>query len=524
MKTIKKIFNMMLAVAMLVLQIVPTTLVSAAEKNGTITIENAVVGETYSAYKILTLDSYVPGTETTEGQYIYRVAAGWAGFIAEGEEGAKYLKLNGNTGETTATEDLYVTWIAAEDDTTKQAFTQAALAYIEKVNNDENENNNITAEASKTATATEEGAKTTTVKFENLELGYYVIDSSLGSLCILTTTKPTATVKEKNTVPTVDKEVQEDSKGEFDKRNENDATIGDTVKFRSTITVGTGTENYVFYDKMSAGLTLDATSIKVYVDGVEVKAQVTIDETTTKNFEINTTATNEYTFKITFENTFIASIASGESIVVEYNAVLNTNAVVGSVGNPNEAWLTYGNAQETEHDETKTYTYDFELVKTTSDGVTLLNGAKFKLYTTKTGTQTETGVSTYIPVVYVETDSNGVKYYRVAVGSDEIANATEIEAGKAVIMGLDADKYYLEETVAPTGYNKLSERVQLSITSEAGDSTFTRVTTTVKNYTGAELPETGGIGTVLFITIGSLLVLGFGVLLVTKLRMSKIEA
>ena len=240
---------------------------------------------------------------------------------------------------------------------------------------------------------------------------------------------------------------------------------------------------------MSAGLTLDTTSIKVYVDGVEVKAQVTIDETTTKNFEINTTATSEYTFKIRFENTFIASIASGESIIVEYNAVLNTNATVGSVGNPNEAWLTYGNAQETEHDETKTYTYDFELVKTTSDGVTLLNGAKFELYTAKTE-------GTKIAVIYVETDSNGVKYYRVAVGADEIANATEIEAGKAVIMGLDADTYYLEETVAPTGYNKLSERVQLSITSEAEDSTFTRGTTTVKNYTGAELPETGGIGTV----------------------------
>lgn len=488
----KKIFNTLLVVAMLLVQIIPTTLVRADDTKPAITINKAIVDESYSIYKILTLESYDADNNT----YIYRVAAEWEKFITDGE-GKNYLQLNGNLNETTATQDLYVTWKAADTDTVKQAFTKAALEYAKT--------NSIAPTATKKADAT-------TIVFDkktdgtDLDLGYYVIDSTLGSLCILTTTKPTATVEEKNTIPSIKKEVQENRTKLWG--TENDANIGETVEFKSTITVGTGTEKYVFYDKMDKGLTLTESSIEVYVN--ETKVDETNNYTTTIG-----TATDSYTFKIEFTDTYIASLEKDATIVITYEAVLNKDAIIEGVGNLNEAWLTYGNKQTTEHQKTYTYSYAFDLIKKNADATLELTGAKFRLYTDKTG-------GTEIPVVeYTEECATGVKCYRRAVNGE---TGVEIEAGKVYIKGLDAEKYYLEETAAPTGYNKLSERVEVEITTATGENTYERTSITVRNSNGTLLPSTGGIGTVLFLTIGSLLVLGFGVLLVTKLRMSKIVA
>lgn len=487
----KKIFNTLLVVMMLLVQIIPTTLVRADDTKPAITINKAIVGESYSIYKVLTLESY----NATNNTYIYRVAAGWEDFITEGE-GKNYLQLNGNLDETTDTEDLYVTWKAEDTDTVKQAFTKAALAYAKT--------KSIAPTASKEADAT-------TIVFDkktdgtDLDLGYYVIDSTLGSLCILTTTKPTATVDEKNTIPSIKKEVQENTTKLWG--TENDVNIGETVEFKSTITVGTGTEKYVFYDKMDNGLTLTENSIEVYVDDTLVDA--------TGNYTIDTTATDSYTFKIEFTDTYIDSLEKDATIEIAYEAVLNEDAIIEGEGNTNEAWLTYGNKQTTEHKKTYTYTYAFDLIKKNADETLELTGAKFKLYTNKTG-------GTEIPVVeYTEECATGVKCYRRAVSGE---TGVEIEAGKVYIKGLDAAKYYLEETVAPIGYNKLSERVEVEISTATDENTYERTSITVRNSNGTLLPSTGGIGTVLFLTIGSLLVLGFGVLLVTKLRMSKMVA
>ena len=79
----------------------------------------------------------------------------------------------------------------------------------------------------------------------------------------------------------------------------------------------------------------------------------------------------------------------------------------------------------------------------------------------------------------------------------------------------------LEEIEAPVGYNKLTSRVEIIISKINNDKTFRRFITNVENYTGSQLPETGGIGTTLFLTLGSILVIGFGLLLVTKLRVYK---
>ena len=134
--------------------------------------------------------------------------------------------------------------------------------------------------------------------------------------------------------------------------------------------------------------------------------------------------------------------------------------------------------------------------------------------------------------------SDGV--YRIASAEEKAADnfvSAILEAGKFMIQGLDADTYYLEETKAPEGYNKLSSRIKVEVGTSMNDTTINAVVNgtndqivtyenddvKIKNFTGSLLPSTGGMGTVMFITVGSIMVLGFGVLLVTKLRISKME-
>ena len=138
-----------------------------------------------------------------------------------------------------------------------------------------------------------------------------------------------------------------------------------------------------------------------------------------------------------------------------------------------------------------------------------LTGAKFKLYDAATD-------GNEIPVVKV---SDGV--YRVAVAGE---TGVEIEAGAAQIFGLDEKTYYLEETVAPAGYNILTERVAVAIVADTVNADgILNSKINVINNAGALLPSTGGMGTTLFYVIGGLLVVCAAVLLVTRKRMRRAE-
>ena len=161
----------------------------------------------------------------------------------------------------------------------------------------------------------------------------------------------------------------------------------------------------------------------------------------------------------------------------------------------------------------------FDIIKTDSS-MKVLNGAKFELYDAQTA-------GNKIDLVKV---SDGV--YRVATATEKNAEgftSAVIEAGKATVKGLDANTtYWLEETEAPAGYNKLAGRVEVKIensnltTNMTGDTWATdNGGVQITNKTGTELPSTGGMGTTLFYTLGSILVLGAGILLVTKKRMSE---
>ena len=496
----KKILKMMFVLAFLLVQIVPTTLVNADSgtnnNTGTITINNVEEGRVYTIYEILKLESY----DTDKNAYAYKATTEWSEFV--NSKGIKDVYL-------TIDSQGYVTWKANTDDSTKAAFAKLALEYA-KTNTDK----------IKTKTSITVGKGETSIEFTNLNLGYYLVDSSLGTVCGLTTTKPSATIEEKNTVPTVDKEVKEDS-GDYG--DSNTAQIGQEVEFKTTITIGKGAINYTLHDKMSAGLTFKEGSIKV--EKTNSTGTTTVDSS---NYTIVTTGFNDgCTFEIRFDNDFIKTLTASDTLVVTYKAILNDKAVVEGEGNPNETYVKYGDTGnlETEHDSTKTYTYDFQIVKTNSEHK-YLEGAEFDLYTTESG-------GNKIPLIALD-DENGYKVYRVATTEEASVSgfvSAKIQAGKVIIKGLDLDKYYLEETKAPDGYNKLAGRVSFTVMGNGNDnvSVVEGIYQTpnhglvVVNNTGDELPSTGGIGTMLFVLIGSMMVLGCGVLLVTKLRMTKMS-
>lgn len=458
MKSIKKLICMLF---MLVLSIVN---VSAAEL-GTITINKAIVNEEYKIYKVLDLETY----DKVNNHYIYRAASGWETFL---DGATDYLEAKSENG------DKYYVWKDGVDKSKAKEFAEKAYKYAK--------DNNITP--TKTTKAT-----STSVVFDNLKLGYYLVNSSVGALLHLTTTNPTATVNEKNTLnPNVDKNVLENSTGTYGK--ENDDMIGSTISYKTTITTGAGYGNYVLYDVMDKGLTFNANSVEVKI-GDEV-----VD---VNNYEVKTNVT-DYTFVIEFNNEFILKQPKNTNIDVYYTATLNKDATVEGKGNVNETYLEYGNTTRTDSSKTTTYTYAFNLVKTNKDGVEL-TGAEFQLFDND---------DKEIKVVLKGEESNT---YRIAIGDEEGVN---IKVGHATIEGLDKDSYKLKEVVSPEGYNKLTSPVVFTVNGKTS-TTIERPEVNVINYTGSELPETGGIGTKMFITSGLSLVLICGLVLVTKLRLYK---
>lgn len=472
MKRTKRIASVLLALVM-ALSLITTAF--AAGETGSITIDNAVVGQTYTIYQILDLESY----NKDSGAYAYKATAAWRDFINSAAIKDVYVKVDAQG---------YVTWDKKADVAT---FAKLAQEYAAK--------NSIGNQGTKKANST-------TVEFTDLDLGYYLVDSTLGTICSLDTTNPSVTIKEKNAAPTVDKQVQENSDGTWG--DTNDANIGDTVNFKTTINVVDGQpKNYVLHDKMSNGLTFDAGSVEVKIG----------DRTLTPGSDYTLIANPKdgCTFEIEFKENVLKP---NDVVIVTYSATLNEKAVIYPEPNTNETKLVYGEGSETTWDETKTFTYQFDLVKTKTDN-TVLNGAEFKLYDAKTeGNE-----------IALIDEGNGV--YRVATAAEKAAEgfvSATIKAGKVTIKGLDSGTYYLEETKAPAGYNVLAERVEVKIdhanlTATVEGDTYVSGGVQVINQTGAELPSTGGIGTTIFYVVGGLLVVAAGVLLVTRKRMSKSE-
>ena len=496
-KILKKLLVFVFAVASLLPMLnakadeIPTN--GKNDNSGKITITNAVKDQEYKVYQILTLESY----DTVKEAYTYKVnpESPWYEFLTNGE-GKNYVKVETGTN--------IVTWKSGAD---KVAFAEKAIDY---------------AKTNSVAHTQKKTASTETLEFTELNLGYYLVDSTLGALCNLTTTKPVIEIVEKNGIPTVDKEVKEDSTSTFGSTNNDE--IGKTIYFQTTINAKNGAEKYVLYDKMDEGLSLNEQSISIVLKRKDQNDKTLVLGT---DYTVSTT-TEGYTFVVDFKEAFEKTLINDDKVVVSYNAILNEKAVVGETGNKNETHLKYGDNNESNYDETRTYTFSFNLIKVNNKSEQL-TGAEFNLYDAKTNGN----------MIALVKDGD---IYRVATEAEKAKEgfkSATIVAGSVTIKGLDDDaSYYLEETVAPNGYNKLTSRVEVRLNSEISNETnestvtltgadvttvkYTTDTVSIINITGDILPSTGGMGTVLFVTIGSILVLGFGVLLVTKLRMSKV--
>ena len=490
MKHVKKLASVLLA---LVMALALTATAFAEGETGSITINDAVVGQTYTIYQILDLESY----NASANAYAYKATTAWNTFINRDDIKGTYVEVDAQG---------YVTW---KGDADAAAFAKLAQKYAK--------DNSITNQGSVTATST-------TVSFTGLDLGYYLVDTTLGTLCSLNTTNPDVVMEEKNEVPTNVKTVEEDSTGNYGQKN--DADIGQTVNFKSTITAQPGAENYVFHDTMSAGLTLNKASIKV--NGVAV-TDGQGNDVAGDNYTVSYPSgdgSDGCTFEIAFAQSYLDTITAATTITITYSATLNENAVIAGEGNPNTSTLSYGNSGDESHtpsgttppSETVTYTWDVDVFKYTKDGETekALADAKFTLSKNADGSN---------PIALV---SKGNNVYRVAKTgeTDTVTEITTDATGKFTIKGLDADTYYLTETAAPAGYNKLAGPVTIVI----GENGVVNGTTEapqgvdevkVLNQSGAELPSTGGIGTTIFYVLGGVLVVGAAVLLVTKKRMER---
>jgi len=461
----------------------------AAEETGSITINGVNTGTTYEIYRLLDLESY----DVDAGAYSYKANAAWAAFF-QTEEAKKYMATDA---------DGYVTWVAADDDDTKATFAKDALSYakangIAPVKSSENDGDFVITG--------------TSGKFENLELGYYLVDSTVGALCGLTTTNPNASINAKNGIPTIDKQVKEDSTEQWTVSNT--ADIGQTVEYRVTINVHAGAQNYILHDKLPAGVTfLQVSKIEHTIPSVETHVM----ETSKYEVKTGTDVTIDgCSFEVHFTKELCDSLETNDKIVVYYEAMLNRNAVINGEGNTNTAWLSFGEGHTSNEDSVTTYTFGVDIIKTDSSNK-LIDGAQFRIYNAA-----ENGAE--VAVVLMD---DGVTYRRAR--ADEPGVDIVVKNGQVRVVGFDNGTYYLEETVAPDGYNKLSARQKFIVSDGNLDAVFndgvysTGSGVHVVNKTGTMLPETGGMGTVLFITFGSIVVLGAGVLLVTKKRMSMIK-
>lgn len=316
-------------------------------------------------------------------------------------------------------------------------------------------------------------------------------------------------------------------------------SVGDTVTYTITFQAanynGKG-ENAQLIRTYTVSDTLPKWLENVTIQSVQYSEKANEDGTytytnmPTSDYNATDFATNK-TITFSWLNDGVPKYDNGTLVTITYTAKVGVGAedqtiTYGTDGNVNTAtlaWTDVTNGNGSLESKATIYTYEFDLVKTgpsakdadnNDTGVyTLLSGAKFKLFTDEACTK---GITL---------DTNNV-----VSNASENAEATEFEVtdGKITVKGLKDGTYYLQETVAPAGYNKMAGTKELTITDNnltatgLSGQTYTSTTETngggvhIINNSGTELPSTGGIGTTIFYVIGGILVIGAGVLLVPR--------
>lgn len=495
-KAMKKLMAALLAVAMVCAMAIPAfaaggTTHNSSSADGQITINNAVNGQTYKIYRILDLQY-----NGTANSFRYVKNTKWGTFV---DTQTAYLTVDPTTG--------VVTWTntdTADNGTAIKELAKAAGKYVKD----------------NTTSLADDGSKVAasgTVTFDRLPLGWYLVVSDLtnDAICSIDTTAKEVTIKEKNGVPTVTKEVEYAS-GSWGQGN--DGNVGDTVNFQTTINVTDGDPtNYVLHDQMSKGLTFKENSIAVKVN-----------DTLITNYTVEYTNTDKCTFEISFPN---GTLHTNDTVVVTYSATINNDAVVGTTGNENETWLKYGDNGETTHGKTKTYTWSFNIFKYFTDSnndMQYLADVEFVLYRKNADDKAE----------YAKFDSNN-KLTGWTEAENEATKLKTNATSTVAVEGLDAGTYFLKEITTPGGFNGLTSDVEVKITSSCNiltgatyaveykmvneegftDTDEQEKVVPIENNRGTTLPGTGGIGTTIFYVVGGGLMVAAAILLITKKRM-----
>ena len=516
MKKMKKVMALLLSLVMVLAMSIATFATegsTGSSTSTTITIQGGADGSVYSAYKLMDVSVDAAGknfTYTVNSKYSMALQVA----TKKGTDAAVIKYLNDNKDNEAAIRDF-------ADFVYKYLTTAGMGAEAESSNN-----------------------------VFTVDKGYYLIaEKTPGnkqdtySLVMLNTLgNDSITINTKESTPTLEKKIKEknDSTGkETDWQDGADYDLGDVIPFKLTGTVSSRIANYTtyyyaFHDKMSAGLTFNDTSVEVTIDGTKIDKS---------KYSVKTEGlTDGCTFEVVFDDLKKAGVAlTGNSkVVVEYKATLNEKAVLGSVGNPNDAKLEYNNNPyyegngkpenpgETPWDGVIVFTYKLVANKVDQNGASV-NGAGFTLYK------------------YNEE----IKDYK-KVG-EEIKGTDDKPVTTFEFSYLDAGKYKLVESTIPAGYSAAPDLVfevratytadmgatgakptltALEIIDENGntisgeDKVFTTnlekgsAETDVVNKSGSTLPTTGGMGTTIFYVVGSILVLGAAILLITKKRMS----
>lgn len=338
------------------------------------------------------------------------------------------------------------------------------------------------------------------------------------------------TVNSKSNVPTVEKKVKDtnDTDGTTtDWQDSADYDLGDSVPFQINGTVATDYANYKTYyfeiqDQQSAGLTFDASSVKVYKNSVSDENLISSD-----SYTLDTTGTDGNTFSVVFSDlkTAVPGLNGGDKIIVTYNSTLNDQSVMGTTGNPNKARLVFSNDSHgtghgtTPWDTVIVFTYKAEVNKVNGNNQPL-TGADFKLEKLVNGTWTE--------VTSKSMDDTGTTF---------------------TFSRIDDGRYRITETKTPDGYNSI-ESIYFQVTAEHDtDSANPQLTnlafaqtdengnvvatasqnftvtlteseakgaTAVVNKSGLTLPNTGDMGTTALYVAGGLAVAGAALVLVSR--------
>ena len=493
MKKMKKIFA--LAIALVMVLGMSTSVFAASD--GSITIQNTVKDKEYNIYKVF--DATYSGTNVA-----YTYDGSNATFLAA-------LQAENSPFTTTAnTAGSYNVVI-------KESATDAAILEFIK-----GQAANV---GSAVKTLTGDG-KTQTAK--GLGYGYYYITTTTGTNVTIDSALKDVTVIDKNEViPPPDKT---ESTGTYTDVSAATAKVGDTVNYKVTGTITryvgkTLVTNLYFSDTMTSGLTPGAvTDIVVKVKGPNAEAQTTLTSGTDY-----TAAVSGQTITITLPTATVADgvptfkFETGTTYEITYKAIVNANSIVPGKDS-NTVTLYYNNNQKVGEDSTTIENYQITLTKQDATSKAKLAEAEFKLYDAQTGGNEVSVVLVPFATAYPDAETADADYgtakstvnnvYRKATSEETGVTMVTGTTGIIEIRGLNNGSYYFEETKAPTSYNALTGRTEATTITDAN------ATISVDNASGAELPSTGGIGTTIFYIIGAILVIGAGVVLVTRRRMN----